>query len=146
MIVFDRLSKMIVINNLKPLGKLVVIKNFLDFAYLENYGAAFGILQNKRILFIAITVPMIFYLLYLFKTENEKSKLLNISVLLIIGGGVGNLIDRLIYGFVIDFISFSFFPPIFNIADCFITVGTGLLIVYVLFFSPDKKLQGGEKS
>lgn len=146
MIGFDRLSKLLVMDVLKPLGRLTLVKDFLDFSYLENYGAAFGIFQNKRMFFIVVTVFMIFFLLYVLKTKNQKNRLFDVAVLLIIGGGAGNLIDRLLYGFVIDFISFSFFPPVFNVADCFITVGTGLLIVYFLFFSPDKNFQDGEES
>lgn len=85
--------------------------------------------------FVVLTTALIAaILIYMFK-KKPKSKLFYASVALVIGGGIGNLIDRIFYGYVIDYISLSFFPPVCNFADYCITVGTVLLMVYVLFLS-----------
>ena len=107
----DQIIKFFVSTNLKEIGSVSVIDNLLSFTYVENNGVA-----------------------YMFK-KKPKSKLFYASVALVIGGGIGNLIDRIFYGYVIDYISLSFFPPVCNFADYCITVGTVLLMVYVLFFS-----------
>lgn len=134
-VIVDQVTKLAVVNTVKPVGSVTVIKNILDFTYVENRGAAFGMMQNKRWLFIICTaaaiILMICYLIY----KKSDSKLFNLSFAFIIGGGIGNLIDRVLYGYVVDFLSLSFFPPVCNIADYFVTAGTVMLIIYIFFFS-----------
>ena len=131
-LLLDRLSKGYAINNF--------IENpiegpFVNFTYLENRGAAFGILQDKRILFVILTIAIVLYLLYYFITNLKSNPLvLNIAFSLIISGALGNFYDRLFQGYVVDFLEFAFVDfPVFNIADIFVTVGCGLLIIYILF-------------
>ena len=116
-------------------GDITVIKGFFNLAYLENRGAAFGILQNKQIFLIIITSIIILGMLYYVFILRPESKLLNWSLYLIIAGAVGNLIDRSLFGFVVDFLEFhykNYYFPTFNLADVFVVIGTGLLIIYVL--------------
>ncbi len=136
-LLLDRLSKGYAINNF--------IENpiegpFVNFTYLENRGAAFGILQDKRIFFLIITLVIVCYLLYHFyNTYKTNAKILNISLALIISGALGNFYDRFVNGFVVDFIEFSFFNfPVFNVADIFVTVGCALMIIYIIFIHEDK--------
>lgn len=136
-LLLDRLSKGYAINNF--------IENpiegpFVNFTYLENRGAAFGILQDKRIFFLIITLVIVWYLLYHFyNTYKTNPKILNISLALIISGALGNFYDRFVNGFVVDFIEFSFFNfPVFNVADIFVTVGCALMIIYIIFIHEDK--------
>ncbi|EGC82638.1 signal peptidase II [Anaerococcus prevotii] len=131
-IVLDRITKIYAvkhfINNPRS-GSLI------NLTYLENRGAAFGILQDKRILFVILTIAIVIYLLYYFITNLKSNPLvLNIAFSLIISGALGNFYDRLFQGYVVDFIEFAFVDfPVFNIADIFVTVGCGLLIIYILF-------------
>ena len=133
LVVIDQVTKFYAVSEIKPKGMVTVIDNFYYFTYVENRGAAFGMLQNKQWFFIIITL-FIFaafgYILFRYKIEG---KLFLAAVVLIFGGGVGNLVDRIFRGYVVDFLQFSFFAPVCNLADYFITVGAVLLIISVLF-------------
>lgn len=135
----DQVIKFFVNANLKEVGSVSVIDNLLSFTYVENNGVAFGSFAGNRWIFVVLTTALIAaILIYMFK-KKPKSKLFYTSVALVIGGGIGNLIDRIFYGYVIDYISLSFFPPVCNFADYCITVGTVLLMIYVLFFTSTGK-------
>lgn len=132
------------------LTKVYAVKNFIDnpitsplinFTYLENRGAAFGILQDKRIFFLLITLAIVGYLIYqLYKTHHKNPPMINISLAMIISGALGNFYDRLVNGYVVDFIEFSFINfPIFNVADILVTLGCGLMIIYILFFDQKER-------
>ena len=130
-VVVDQVSKWLCVAYLKTIGSVSVIPGFLRFTYLENTGAAFGSFTNHRWVFMIFsTVAIIgvtFYLLCL----AENNKLLRVSLALIIGGGVGNMIDRVALGYVIDFLDFhAIWQYIFNIADSCVCVGAGLMVVY----------------
>lgn len=131
----DYIIKILVLNNLKPIGSLAVIPGLFSLTYVENRGAAFGMLSNARWIFIVFTFIVIAVLIYFIFKKRITSKLFNISAILIIGGGIGNLIDRIFYGFVVDYLSVSFFPPVCNFADYCITVGAGLMVIYLIFFT-----------
>ena len=131
----DYIIKILVLNNLKPIGSLTVIPGLFSLTYVENRGAAFGMLSNARWIFIVFTFIVIAVLIYFIFKKRITSKLFNISTILIIGGGIGNLIDRIFYGFVVDYLSVSFFPPVCNFADYCITVGAGLMVIYLIFFT-----------
>lgn len=133
----DQVIKYFISTNLKPVGSVTVINNILDFTYVENKGVAFGMFSGMRWIFIALTAFLICAIvIYMFK-KKPQSKLFYVCVALIVGGGIGNLIDRIFYGYVIDYISLSFFQPVCNFADYCITVGTFLLVIYVLFFAKE---------
>lgn len=131
-LLLDRLSKIYAANNFinNPIEGPII-----NFTYLENRGAAFGILQDKRIFFIIISVAIVSYLIYHFiKTYKTNPKILNIALSMIVSGAIGNFYDRLINHYVVDFIELSFFSfPVFNIADILITIGCALMIIYMLF-------------
>jgi signal peptidase II len=136
--ILDRISKIYAINNFidNPYDGSI-----LNFTYLENRGAAFGILQNNRLFFIMLTMTVVGYLIYYFiKHYKTNTSLLNIAITFIITGAVGNFYDRLIKTYVVDFIEFSFINfPVFNVADIFVTVGSILIIIYLLFFEEGEK-------
>ena len=135
----DQIIKFFVNANLKEVGSVSVIDNLLSFTYVENNGVAFGSFAGNRWIFVVLTNALIAaILIYMFK-KKPQSKLFYASVALIVGGGIGNFIDRVLYGYVIDYISLSFFPPVCNFADYCITVGTVLLMIYVLFFTSTGK-------
>lgn len=131
----DQLIKYFVFNFLKPVGSVDVIPGLFSLDYVENKGAAFGMMANMRWVFIVFTIVVIAIILYVVFKKKITNKLFIASAILLIGGGIGNLIDRIFLGFVIDYLSISFFPPVCNFADYCITIGTVLLLVYLLFFS-----------
>lgn len=130
-LVIDRLTKIYAVNNL--MEKNINGKLF-NLTYLENRGAAFGILQDKRSVFIILTSAIVIYLLYYFvKNIKTSPRILNLSLALIISGAIGNFYDRLIQGYVVDFIEFSFVKfPVFNVADILVTIGCALMIIYII--------------
>ena len=117
---------------------VVIIKDHFELRYVQNYGAAFGILQEKRIFFIIITSLVILLIIfYLHRNFNSLSNLAKFSISMFLAGAIGNFIDRIRLGYVIDFLrvnlikSYDF--PVFNIADMFIVIGTILIVFIVLF-------------
>lgn len=138
LIVLDQVSKYIAINYLANIGSIPVIDNIFHLTYVENRGAAFGMFQNNQIIFIVVAlVASIFGLYYLYK--KEVNLLGKTAIILIISGAIGNLIDRVRLGFVVDYFDFRIiWDYVFNIADVFVVVGTILLCIYIIFFKNDK--------
>lgn len=132
----DQLIKLWAQEVLKPLASIDLLPGILSLTYHENFGAAWGILQGQRWLLLAVTGVVIAGLLAALVMRMLKGKLLNLSVALIVAGGLGNLLDRAFHagGFVVDYIYFSLIDfPIFNLADSCVCVGTFLLAFYILF-------------
>lgn len=139
LIISDQFIKMWCLRVLKPIGSINLIEGFLSFTYVENRGAAFGIFSGKQIMLIVVTTCIIVALeYYLFKTEHGD-KWIIASLSMIIAGGAGNLIDRVLRGFVVDYIDINQLVsyPMFNLADCSVVVGEVILIT-VLFYGEYK--------
>lgn len=133
--VIDQVLKYLVVNFLDKTNPTEIIPNLFSLTYVENKGAAFGMLADARWIFITFTIIITAFLIYILFKKRINNKLFLISVVLIIGGGIGNLIDRIFLGYVVDFLSISFFPPVCNFADYCITIGAVLLVIYILFMS-----------
>lgn len=132
----DQLSKYLVVANMALHESVDIIPGVLRFTYIQNDGAAFGSMDDKRWIFMVLsTVAIIGILVYLF-WKKPQNKLLLSSLILITGGGIGNMIDRIALGYVIDFIDFCAFPKIwmwvFNIADSCVCIGAGLLALWLI--------------
>ena len=126
-IIIDQLTKCLVETNLVN-TRIPVIDNVCYLTYLQNTGGAWGLLENnKNVFIIAVPIILIAIIIYLLKSKNI-SKLERIGFCLVIGGAIGNYIDRLFRGYVVDFIDFVIWP-VFNIADIAVVVGVGLIIV-----------------
>lgn len=127
--VIDQIIKSL---SLVYLINIPIIPNILSLTYAKNYGIAFSMLKEKRIIIIAITILLISFLIYVLKkdyiSKNKDTCLVNIAFGILFGGILGNLFDRIVRGFVIDYINVSFFS-IFNLADIAITFGVVLLII-----------------
>lgn len=136
--VIDQIIKYLVLEFLAPVGSVSVIDNIFSLVYVENRGAAFGMLQNQVWFFAVITIILIGIFVYLLVSKKFSGKLFTISTALIIGGGIGNLIDRIFRGFVVDYLSLSFFPPVCNFADYCVTIGAVMFVLY-LFMTMDIK-------
>lgn len=137
----DQLIKLLVSNVLPGAGVVSVIPGLLDFRYVQNFGAAFGMMAGKTWFFLLATGVVCAALivgLFWYKKHNWMSYTASI---LIVAGGVGNLIDRIFNEghFVTDYIHVSFFPPVFNFADILVTLGTISMVVYVIFFSSNSR-------
>lgn len=132
LVLIDQVSKLLVVNYLSD--KIVLINNFFSLDYVKNTGAAFGFFSGNIFFLVLITLALVIYLIYELKQNIEK-KFNLLFIILIISGAIGNLIDRVFRGFVVDFISFILFNsqmPVFNIADIFVTCGVAGLI-FVIF-------------
>ncbi len=147
---FDQLSKyLIVASDIATKGDVTVIPGILTFVYSENDGMALGIGSGFRWVYVAVTLIVCGIMFYLMTKKDFRNKLYYVSAGMIVGGGIGNMIDRIFNGYVVDFLSLSlfqlpsistspfsvsFYSPICNIADYFITAGTVCLIVFVIFY------------
>lgn len=129
----DQLTKWLAVTFLQGNPSVPIIPDVLQLTYLENRGAAFGMLQDQRWVFLVIsTVGILAVLLYLF-IKRPASKLLCTAMAFIVGGGIGNMIDRVLLGYVVDFIDFCLINfAIFNVADSFVCVGAGMLALWVI--------------
>ncbi len=138
-VVLDRLSKMWAVGSLShmPGQHMDVLPGVFEFRYVQNEGMAFSLLEGKTWLFIVITVLIVACLLgYLVKYRAVESVWTRIAIASIIGGALGNLIDRLLYGYVIDFINPTFMRfAVFNVADIFVTCGA-ILFIFALLILP----------
>lgn len=137
-IFIDQITKLLAVKYLKGNGPYHIIHDFFSLYYVENKGAAFGILQERRTLFLILTAVIIVgILLFIYKNYNKMSIVLKIALGLLLGGAIGNLIDRVRFGYVIDFLSFKLINrysfPVFNFADIFIVISTMLIMIIVLF-------------
>lgn len=143
-VVLDQISKKIVIDNLKPIGTVPIIKDVFHFTYCENSGAAFSIFSKNTALLTVVSLVFIFVVFFfLFKNIKKKShnKMLLLGLSFILGGAIGNFIDRFFHGFVTDFFDFRLINfAIFNIADVFITIGGILFCICILFSKDDESI------
>ena len=133
-LIIDQITKILIGIFFSLNERVILIKNFFSIHYIENYGAAWSLFSNKVEFLILISLIAIF-IIYRYMYNFKQNKRNNIAFGLIIGGIVGNLIDRVFLGYVRDFLSFKIFSynyPIFNFADIFIVIGVFLLIIAIL--------------
>ena len=130
-VLLDQLTKLLIKISMSLYETIPIIDNVFSITYIHNTGAAFSIFQDKTILLIAIqSIVIIAMFAFIITKGKEIDKFLKVSIGLIIGGGFGNLIDRVFLGYVVDFFDFHFWP-IFHVADISVCVGCGLLVIYV---------------
>ncbi len=149
LIAIDQAIKFFVNEQLHPIGSVEFIPGIIRFRYVENTGAAFGILQEKTSFLIVMTIIFMAIGFYVLFSQKIQSKMQYIGVSLILSGGIGNLIDRIIRQHVIDYIELTFIDfAVFNFADCLITVGAFLVIITLIKElideSKSKKNQGNK--
>ena len=144
LVCIDQFTKYLVVGHLKDRPAYVLIRNIFELEYLENRGAAFGILQNQRVFFyisvLLITAAVIWFYS---KVPIEKKYLpLRICAVLIVGGAFGNCIDRIGLNYVVDFFYFKLIDfPIFNVADIYVTVAAFLLVILILAYYKEEDLE-----
>ena len=153
LIALDQYSKILAINHLKNKESIAIFKNIFELSYVENKGAAYGMLSGKINLFLIITfilVPVIIYSIYKIsciieffgeKINKKAFTILQIDLVVIVAGAIGNFIDRVSKGYVVDYFYFTLIDfPVFNVADCYITVAVIILLIISVFVLKDKEL------
>lgn len=134
LIVFvDQLTKYLTVFYLKPVDTVPLIQDVLHLTYVENRGAAFGMLSENRWVFMTVSIVAILLLAVYLIWKKPKDKWVCLSLSFIIGGGIGNMIDRVALGYVVDMIDFRLIHfAVFNVADSFVCVGAGILMVWLI--------------
>ena len=139
----DQWTKGLIVTYLKGKAPFVIWKGVFEFYYSENRGAAFGIMQERQLFFFLIGILVLGVIIYmLFRMPADKKyRPLCVCLLLVASGAVGNMIDRLGQGYVVDFLYFKLIDfPIFNVADCYVTIAAVCLILLVMFYYKDEDL------
>ena len=139
----DQWTKWLAIVHLKGQSAIELVKNVFELHYLENKGAAFGIMQNQQVFFLVSGVFILVVASYIYQKmpQTKRFLLLRLCMILIASGAIGNMIDRLRFQYVIDFLYFKLIDfPIFNVADIYVTVAAIGLIVLILFFYKDEEV------
>ena len=132
-LIIDVISKLVISNLFDVNDSIMVIKNFFYITYVRNTGAAWSIFSGKTLGLIIISLIIILFIIYYIYKNKPRYKIEKIGYSMILGGALGNLYDRVIYGYVIDYLDFyilGYSYPIFNLADSFIFVGVVLIIIY----------------
>lgn len=140
----DQLTKYLSIINLKDHPAIRLIDGVLELNYLENRGSAFGMLQNQKffILFTGFVFMAVILFLLVKLPEDRRFNIVHVLLSMIIAGGIGNMIDRFRFDYVVDFISFVLINfPIFNVADCYIVIAVVVLFILFLFVYKEKDLE-----
>lgn len=143
LVLIDQITKKLAIKHLKDKPDINLINGVFELKYLENRGAAFGMMQNQKVLFIIMAAIMLFVVMYiLIKLPDSKRHIpLEICMIMIGAGAIGNLVDRCINTYVVDFFYFVLINfPIFNVADIYVTVSCAILIIVVLFVYKEEDL------
>ena len=137
--ILDQAAKLFAAGLLPSVKTIPILESVFHLTYVENTGAGFGVFAGHTWILTALTFLIIVFVVAYVTVKRPKNRTLLTSLTFMMGGAVGNLIDRVRIGFVIDFFDFTLIDfPVFNIADCFITVGAVIFAIYVIFLS-DKK-------
>ncbi|PIC81456.1 signal peptidase II [Sporosarcina sp. P18a] len=140
----DQLTKWLVVKNMELGEHISVLDPYIALLSHRNRGAAWGMLEGKMWLFFIVTIVVVVAIVYFFHTEGKKDRLLGMSLMLLLGGAIGNFIDRLVRGEVVDFISvlipvIHYDFPIFNVADAALTIAVILILLHVMLDEKKKK-------
>ena len=143
LILFDQWTKALAVNHLMDQDPFVLIEGVFQLRYLENRGAAFGMMQGQKTFFLITAVIAVAAIAYAYFKLPWKKRLhpLRVIGLFIAGGAIGNMIDRVVLGYVVDFFYFELIDfPIFNVADIYVTFATILLAILILFYYKEEEL------
>jgi signal peptidase II len=144
LIFIDQGTKYMAVMELKGKSSIVLIENVFELYYLENRGAAFGLLQNQKGFFVLIATVILIAIVYvLYKAPYHKMYIkLHVALIFIAAGAIGNLVDRIRYDYVVDFLYFSLINfPVFNVADIYVTISAVCLVILLLFVYKEADLE-----
>ena len=137
LVALDQWTKFLAVSHLKEQPPIELIPGVLELNYYENHGAAFGILQNRQTFFIVLTLVFLLLIIFLYWKLPQSKKFLPMRWVAvgIFAGAVGNFIDRFFHGYVVDFVYIKLINfPIFNVADCYVTLSAAALLILAFFF------------
>ena len=140
LVIIDLTVKLIIKNTMIPNQSITIINNFFYITYVKNTGAAWSILSGRKIFLIIFSLIVIISIIYYIIKRKENNRLESIGYSMVLSGAIGNLIDRIIYGYVIDYLDFYIFNydyPIFNIADILIVIG--IIIIFISYGGKNEK-------
>lgn len=143
-VLIDQFTKQLAVNYLKDADSIPIIRGVFSLQYLENRGAAFGLLQNQTIFLAIITILVLALLSYGYvRLPDEKHyRPIQYTLILIASGAIGNFIDRITKHYVVDFFYFELIDfPIFNVADCYVTVSAVLLVLLCIFYYKEEDFE-----
>ena len=144
LILLDQGTKFWALASLKPIHNMTLVEGFMDLTFVENRGVAFGMFSGQRWFILLLTGVIAVGLIWFYMTMPKKKEYfpLRVSLVLVLSGAIGNIIDRLFRGYVVDFFEFTFFEwPVFNVADIYVVVGVILLALMVMFVVKDEDLE-----
>ena len=143
-VLIDQYTKYLAVTHLKDGPAFVLIDNVFELNYLENRGAAFGLLQNRQIFFVCVAILIFAFILYCYVRIPKTGRYLPLRLcgIFIVAGAVGNLIDRIRLGYVVDFFYFRLIDfPVFNVADIYVTVSFAVLLILIFFRYKEEELE-----
>ena len=132
------------LTSLKPIHNMTLMEGFMDLTFVENRGVAFGMFSGQRWFILLLTGIIAVCLIYFYKTLPRIKEYIpvRVSLVLVLAGAIGNIIDRVFRGYVVDFFEFTFFEwPVFNVADIYVVVGVILLAFLIMFVIKDEDLE-----
>ena len=139
-LIADLLTKIWAQTRLCEIGTIPLIEDVFHLTYVENRGAAFGILQDKRVFFVLITLAFVVAVVYVILKYKNRPVVLNYGLTFMVAGALGNMIDRICRGYVVDMFDFRIINfPVFNVADIFVCIGAGLLAIFFIFCDGKEK-------
>ncbi len=148
LILLDQGTKLWALASLKPIHNMTLLEGIMDLTFVENRGVAFGMFSGQRWFILLLTGVIAVGLIWFYVTMPKKKEYfpLRVSLVLVLSGAVGNIIDRLFRGYVVDFFEFTFFEwPVFNVADIYVVVGVILLALMIIFVVKDEDLEWKKK-
>ena len=143
LVLLDQYTKVLAVKHLKDQADIPILKNIFELSYVENRGAAFGMMQNKQTFFIITTVFVVALILWIYHTMPMEKKFMpgRITLVFIVAGAIGNFIDRVSQGFVVDFLYFKLIHfPVFNVADIYVTCSVFVLAFLLLFYYKEEDI------
>ena len=143
LVLLDQYTKVLAVKHLKDQADIPILKNIFELSYVENRGAAFGMMQNKQTFFIITTVFVVALILWIYHTMPMEKKFMpgRITLVFIVAGAIGNFIDRVSQGFVVDFLYFKLINfPVFNVADIYVTCSVFVLAFLLLFYYKEEDI------
>ncbi len=133
-VIADQVTKALTVKYLKPIDTFPIIEDVLHLTYVENTGAAFGMMKDSRWIFMTVSTVAIIAIGFVLYKYGREMVFASFCLSMIMGGGIGNMIDRVMLGYVVDFVDFRLINfAVFNGADSFVCVGAGLLMVYLIW-------------
>ena len=144
LILLDQGTKLWALASLKPIHSMTLAEGFMDLTFVENRGVAFGMFSGQRWFILLLTCVIAAGLIWFYVMMPKKKEYfpLRVSLVLVLSGAIGNIIDRLFRGYVVDFFEFTFFEwPVFNVADIYVVVGVILLALMIIFVVKDEDLE-----